>query len=147
MAEQCSIWIPIVLLKNLKKKKSLVVILLIYDTWLLGDAFLREVFGTLQAMRTEAAVLRKAPPYLYDYFNIFQLHQKVICSMKSSEARMMNALIDMLNKGSLTNLSHCLTRQRPSHMVLSLHVWYQQDYSKRLAAFYQRYRENHSHKM
>ena len=68
-----------------------------YDTWLLGDAFLRETYPTLQAIKAQSKVKRKPPLYLYDYFNVIPLYQKILCNIRSAEARMINALISMLN--------------------------------------------------
>ena len=68
-----------------------------YNTWLLGDGFLREAFGSFQAMNSEAKIKKKPPPYIFDYFNVIPLYQRALRQISSMEARMENALVSMLN--------------------------------------------------
>ena len=66
--------------------------------WFIGDEFLRELFVTDRAMRTQATQQQKMSPYLYDYYNIECYYTNPLSSNRSILARILNALIAGLNK-------------------------------------------------
>ena len=66
---------------NASKYNSLVVCMLLFaesiaalkEVWIIGDTFVREVFPTMQSLKTQAAAAKDTKPYLYEYFNLTPL--------------------------------------------------------------------------
>ena len=69
----------------------------LYDLWLLGDTFLREIFGSYQAMRLQARSQRNREdeflPYIKENFNVNEFYQSSATSgVKVTMARIINNL-------------------------------------------------------
>ena len=69
----------------------------IQDVWFVGDDFLRETFDTFTNLRVGSKIQRKAPPYLYEMYNVLAYHQ-TIRSMVPGMVRILNAMVEGLNK-------------------------------------------------
>ena len=69
-----------------------------YDIWIIGDDFLTELFPTLQAMKKEAKIAKKTPPYLYEEFNIIGYLSTSLGLNRSFMGRIFNNLIEAINK-------------------------------------------------
>ena len=67
------------------------------DTWIIGDGFLYDIFTSYQAAKTEASIDKFKPPYMYDYYNIHYGFHPPLSQIKSTEARISNSLIELLN--------------------------------------------------
>ena len=69
-----------------------------FDIWVVGDAFLRDIMGTLQAMKNEAQLNRKAPSlYLDEYYNMIVFTQPTLSGIGRVIMRVINSLIEALN--------------------------------------------------
>ena len=68
------------------------------DVWIIGDIFLRHMFQTLQNMKADAIISKKAQPYLYDFFNVLAFFQPSSGAASGSMYKIHNALIEALNK-------------------------------------------------
>ena len=68
------------------------------DVWLIGDAFLKEIFPILQGLKTQKIMLKKPPPYIYEYFNTFGFITCNGTSQRNILARLLNALIEAFNR-------------------------------------------------
>ena len=68
------------------------------DLWLVGDAFLRDLFPTLQALRAKAVLDEKVKPYIFEYYNIVPLYPAKSSNIRSTEARIFNELVGGLNE-------------------------------------------------
>ena len=69
----------------------------IYDVWFIGDKFLGDMFLALQSLRQQAKILKKLPPYLYQYYNVFRYHSARSSEMRHVIGRMINSFIVGLN--------------------------------------------------
>ena len=69
-----------------------------FEIWMVGDAFLRDIMGTLQAMKNEARLNRKAPSlYLNEYYNMIVFTQPTSSGIGQVVARVINSFIEALN--------------------------------------------------
>ena len=68
----------------------------IFDIWIVGDHFLKETAGTLQAMMNEADMNKEAPQlYINKYYNILPYFK---IGEKNCIARVINSLIEALSE-------------------------------------------------
>ena len=70
----------------------------ICDIWLIGDAFLRDIFPTLQAMNTQSVVAQKARPFMYEYYNVIPEYPVSSNYTKSTAVRIFNQLVSLMNE-------------------------------------------------
>ena len=70
----------------------------LFDTWLLGEAFLRDVFPIFQQLKKQTVRAESAKPYLYEYYNITPLYSAAVSTTRSIMARVHNELVTELNK-------------------------------------------------
>ena len=66
--------------------------------WLLGDQFLRETFGAYQAWRLQCVKDQKPVPYLFDNYEVQAKHPECWLNVRSFLARVVNVLVNALNK-------------------------------------------------
>ena len=75
------------------------------DLWIIGDKALQDIFYVLPALRCEARVAKKSPPYLYDQFNISALVMNNRSTKLSNVlARFIDCFIEGLNKNRLPRI-------------------------------------------
>ena len=67
------------------------------DAWIVGDAFLREVFAVFQASRTSANLRQEELPFLYRRFNLFYFFSNPLAG-RNILLRILNSVIDGLNR-------------------------------------------------
>ena len=70
----------------------------IRNVWLIGDAFLRNIFTTFRAMRQQATLTKKAPPFLFAHYNVDTMVTPPMSNVQSVLARIYNAFIKALNE-------------------------------------------------
>ena len=70
----------------------------IFDIWIIGDTFLHDITGTLQTMKVEAKMNKKAPSlYIHEYYNVFTYIQPITSGVHRCVAQVLNALTEALN--------------------------------------------------
>ena len=67
------------------------------DVWIIGDLFLKEIFSTLQDLKTQAIAKKKPPPYLYEYFNVTFSIANADMFKTNFLTQIQNAVIDAFN--------------------------------------------------
>ena len=77
------------------------------NLWLIGDAFLKEIFATLQDIRTEARAGERAMPYIMAHYNVdaFTTVQQPVCSLLT---QVVNALNKAINESKPPHLPRFL---------------------------------------
>ena len=70
------------------------------DVWLVGDAFLRDIYPTLQALRAKAVLDKKVKPYIYEYYNVIPRFPAKNSNIRSTTARIFNEVVSGLNERS-----------------------------------------------
>ena len=65
------------------------------DVWFLGDAFLKEIFGSFLATKSKA---KSSLPNLFEYYNVFPLYQNPVNSTRSRLTCIINALVEKMNE-------------------------------------------------
>ena len=65
---------------------------------MVGDHFLWDTFGALGAIRRKAIVTKRLQPYLLRYFEVSAYHQANDLGVCSCIARILNAVIEVLNR-------------------------------------------------
>ena len=74
------------------------------DVWLIGDRFLKNIYHTFPAMRREAKLAKKEPPYLYRYYNVKYFVPDTSEYCTNALLRLQNVFIDALNNNRLPRL-------------------------------------------
>ena len=107
--QQC-LFIPKILLtceqtRKINKKASSIIFYSIpgnvqafYDAWIIGDAFFREQYSTLQGLKTQALIMKKSLPYVYDYFNLFGFFTSDVQFHRNILSRVQNAILEAFNR-------------------------------------------------
>ena len=67
------------------------------DMWIIGDAFLQEMFATLQTMKTSVPSNSKNIPYLYEQYNVFFFFTTQASKQTNFLARIQNAIAEAFN--------------------------------------------------
>ena len=67
------------------------------DVWIIGDKFLRSMYAELQSLCSEAAIKKRPPPYLYEFYNVFCYYPT---TKMNALAGIINAYIEILNNRS-----------------------------------------------
>ena len=71
----------------------------IHDIWIIGDTFLRQMYPTLQDIKTSAVFKKKTAPYMYEQYNVFCYYPTAVNRlMDNALAGTLNALVTILNK-------------------------------------------------
>ena len=74
------------------------VIITAEDIWFMGDNFLVSTLHSFQTMRTAARLNWKPVPYIYEQFNVTFAYINQTTYIRSTAARILNALIETLNR-------------------------------------------------
>ena len=83
----------------------------VFDVWLVGDRFLREIWATLLSTKSQAAMQKKSKPYLFEYYNLQPFYPGVGNMTRSILTRILNKLIEALNE----NRDHL-----PKYIIIAL---------------------------
>ena len=73
----------------------------IFDLWLLGDHFLREIFDAYQAIKLQAEKGKSEDvitPYIQDYYNVREFYKTPFAGVKFASTRVVNNLTDAINQ-------------------------------------------------
>ena len=71
----------------------------LHDLWFLGDCFLKDTFNTYETIRYNAQCNKDyPPPYIEEYYNVHGLHDPPQAGIQHSLPRVINTLIDAINK-------------------------------------------------
>ena len=82
------------------------------DLWLVGDASLKTCYGTLMALKTQAASHSEPLPYIFEHYNILPYYRVGNVNPESSFlARFINSVVYGLNKNQ---------RKLPKYVILIL---------------------------
>ena len=68
------------------------------NIWLLGDAFVRDIFSMLQSTKTKSIVSKSMNPFIYEYYNVVQLYASISNPTRLVIARIVNQMTKNLNK-------------------------------------------------
>ena len=68
------------------------------DIWFIGDAFLQDVFATMQTMKSTAAMDKQSPPYVYEQYNVFVFFTAQTSHQINFLARVQNAMMEAFNR-------------------------------------------------
>ena len=67
-----------------------------FDTWFVGDRFLRDTYNSFQMTINEASANKKlVQPYLYEFYNLYQSNRAD--AQERAPSRILNALTDLIN--------------------------------------------------
>ena len=69
------------------------------DLWIVGDV-LCEIYNGLLAIRATARINKRSPPYIFDHYNVFGFFANLTFYVRSSLARILNAVIEGINTKS-----------------------------------------------
>ena len=69
----------------------------VFDLWLVGDTFLRDIWPTLIMTNSKAKADNTAKPYIFDNFNVSPYYARGSSLTKSIVARLHNEVINQLN--------------------------------------------------
>ena len=71
----------------------------VYDLWLLGDTFLKDIIGSFEAIRYQAQRDKEeVPPYIQDTFNVYPYYDSASSGVKHSITRIVNSLIEAIKE-------------------------------------------------
>ena len=102
MEIQRGLHLPIVfIIKNLSNSSIAETPKAFKNVWFLGDEFLHAVFATFQQMKTDALDRQRPMPYMYDYYNVKMVMAQRSNVIKSTIAKIFNALVEALNEEKL----------------------------------------------
>ena len=68
------------------------------EVWIAGNAFLKEIFPTFNAICRETHVSKRTPPYLQEEFNVEALYMNTFNNVRSTVARIVNVVLQQMNK-------------------------------------------------
>ena len=68
------------------------------DVWFISDTFLSKMFPTLQAMRTSATMANKAPPFVYNQFNVFFFFMSQATRISNVLTKLVNSAVEGFNR-------------------------------------------------
>ena len=69
----------------------------IFDIWILGDEFVKEVFSEFESIKLKAKKDRNIPPlYIQEYYNVIPYY--VTSGVPNVAARLVNSLVEALNE-------------------------------------------------
>ena len=71
----------------------------VYDLWLLGDTFLKDIIGSFEAIRYQAQRDKEEVPlYIQDTFNVYPYYGSASSGVKHSITRIVNSLIEAIKE-------------------------------------------------
>ena len=69
----------------------------IFDIWILGDEFVKEVFSEFESIKLKAKKDRNIPPlYIQEYYNVIPYY--ATSGVPNAAARLVNSLVEALNE-------------------------------------------------
>ena len=70
----------------------------IFDIWLLGDSFMKELWPVILASKAKAMVDKKPLPYLFNHYNLIPCYPTGMNLARSAICRMLNEFIANINE-------------------------------------------------
>ena len=68
------------------------------DCWMVGDAFLCDIFDTMQRMKEDAKDKVQLMPYIYDFYNLSFIMENPLSHVRNAMTHLVNALVKTLNE-------------------------------------------------
>ena len=74
----------------------------VFDTWIVGDQFLKEYHSSLKALKSQAKKKkeehRTPPPYLMQFYNLKVYYKSSVTAETKAATRIFNSLLDAVNE-------------------------------------------------
>ena len=71
----------------------------VYDLWLLGADFLKDIYGEFKAIRFQAKQNEEeTPPFIQEYYNVREFYKPTTAGIKYNMTRMINSLLQAVKE-------------------------------------------------
>ena len=70
------------------------------DLWIVGEGFLRSIYGMLQHLKTEAIAANESIPYMYQQIHVHPFYQTSNGTAQGTLHKILNSVIEGLNESN-----------------------------------------------